>query len=57
MEDGNMSETPQVHFASFGGKNTDWRSSPDEDPDDTQIETPADVVMMLGFDPAKYKEP
>jgi hypothetical protein len=32
----------------------DWRKSKDEDPDDEQIKTPKDVVMMLGFDPAGY---
>lgn len=44
----------------FGGVNKalpDWRKSKtiasEIDPDDEQIETPADVVAVLGFDPAK----
>ncbi len=33
-------------------KPVDWRKVEDVDPDDEQIKTPKDVVMMLGFDPA-----
>jgi hypothetical protein len=34
-------------------KPVNWRKADDPDPDDEEIETPKDVVMMLGFDPAK----
>ena len=49
-----MSDFPDAHFGSADAKPVDWRKVPDLDPDDTQLpETPRDVVMMLGFDPAK----
>jgi hypothetical protein len=35
----------------------DWRTTAlnDQDPDDEEITTPADVVAILGFDPAEEK--
>ena len=44
---------PNAHFGTADEPAVDWRSNDDPDPDDEQIETPVDVVMMLGFDPAK----
>lgn len=42
-----------VHFP-----DVDWREElDDEDPDDEEIETPADVVAVLGFDPREAEEP
>lgn len=40
-------------------EDVDWRALPDEpDPDDEELtETPDDVVLMLGFDPADDPEP
>jgi hypothetical protein len=43
---------PMAHFGSADKPVVDWRAIEDEDPDDEQIATPVDVVMMLGFDPA-----
>jgi len=39
----------------FGdGRQLDWRSELDEsDPDDDQIQTPEEVVSILGFDPSE----
>lgn len=38
----------------FTGAVPEWRTTLlEEDPDDEQIETPADVVEILGFDPAE----
>jgi hypothetical protein len=48
-----MSDFPDAHFGSADSKPADWRKTDDPDPDDEQIETPPDVVKMLGFDPAK----
>lgn len=46
----------EVNFGSVNAPLTDWRAndavSQDEDPDDEQIETPQDVIDVLGFDPA-----
>ena len=47
-----MSDLPEAHFGSSAQPLVDWRNVPDTDPDDEQIATPKDVVMMLGFDPA-----
>jgi phage-related protein (TIGR01555 family) len=47
------SDFPDAHFGSADRKPADWRKTDDPDPDDEQIETPPDVVKMLGFDPAK----
>ena len=34
-------------------RGVDWRKEPDDpDPDDDEVATPADVIAMLGFDPA-----
>lgn len=50
-----MSALPEAHFGSASEVRVDWRDAPDSDPDDELIvPTPRDVVMMLGFDPAKY---
>ena len=42
-----------VYFGDTLANEVDWRDRPDEvDPDDEElIETPIDVVRMLGFDP------
>jgi hypothetical protein len=46
-------QLPEAHFEG-NGQLPDWRiEDPDDDPDDEEIKTPEDVVMMLGFDPAK----
>lgn len=46
--------TDTVHFGAIDGMLPDWRADDnDADPDDEQCETPADVVAILGFDPAK----
>lgn len=49
-----MSDTfPGARFGSADEKPVDWKKAPDADPDDEQLaETPADIVAMLGFDPA-----
>lgn len=47
-----MSDFPDAHFGSAESKPPNWRKTTDADPDDEEIETPEDVVMMLGFDPA-----
>jgi hypothetical protein len=44
---------PDAHFGTADKPMVDWRLTDDPDPDDEEIETPKDVVMMLGFDPAK----
>jgi hypothetical protein len=47
---------PDVYFGKYGRSTKDWRSAlvNQEDPDDELLyETPADVVGMLGFDPAE----
>ena len=48
-----MKQPPDAHFGEADSKRPDWRKTKDPDPDDEEIETPKDVVMMLGFDPAK----
>lgn len=47
-----MNQLPEAHFGTAAKPRADWRDVADPDPDDDQIETPKDVVMMLGFDPA-----
>lgn len=50
-------DLPEVHFGSATEMpRVDWRKDADVDPDDEQIVTPKDVVMMLGFDPADVME-
>jgi hypothetical protein len=46
---------PDAHFGTPDSPPADWRKTHDEAPDDDEqlAETPADVVAMLGFDPAK----
>jgi hypothetical protein len=59
-----MSEIPgletDVHFGEIDKPLPDWRddeSVVDEvDPDDEEIETPEDVVSILGFDPLELSE-
>lgn len=47
-------ELPDVHFGSVDAPKANWREYDEPDPDDEQLdETPSDVVMMLGFDPAE----
>jgi hypothetical protein len=53
MEDGCMSVFPDAHFGAVDAPLPDWRKIDDPDPDDELIETPPDVIAMLGFDPAK----
>lgn len=48
-----MSVFPYAHFGSVDAPLPDWRKIDDPDPDDELIETPPDVIAMLGFDPAK----
>lgn len=48
-----MSDLPDAHFGNADSKPAEWRDTEDVDPDDEEIETPKDVVMMLGFDPSK----
>ena len=47
-------ELPDAHFGSAGAALPDWREDDfdDDDSDEVLEETPADVVEMLGFDPA-----
>lgn len=46
-----MNEFPNAVFE--GHAHPDWKDAPDEDADDEPIETPHDVIAILGFDPAK----
>ena len=50
-----MTPSPMAWFGKAGAKPVDWRKVDDDDidPDDEEIETPPDVVAMLGFDPAE----
>jgi hypothetical protein len=52
--------TDKFPNARFGDRPwVNWRDLPeieDDDPDDEQIETPEDVIEMLGFDPAEDDE-
>jgi hypothetical protein len=52
--------TDKFPNARFGDRpSVNWRDLPDiedDDPDDEQIETPEDVVELLGFDPAEDDE-
>jgi hypothetical protein len=46
-----------THIAPVGEKPIDWRKLPDDSADDdAEIETPADIVKILGFDPAREKQ-
>ena len=55
-----MSLFPSVHFGAVDAEKTDWRSPQfaDNTPDDdAELDpTPADVVDLLGFDPAEFDE-
>jgi hypothetical protein len=45
---------PKVYFGAVNDDPVNWQDMDDDDPDDEELaETPADVVFMLGFDPAK----
>lgn len=45
---------PDVYFGRVSENPVDWRKKKDESADDDEmIETPPDVVGILGFDPAK----
>ena len=48
-----MARTFDVYFGSVKEAPLDWRSLPDDSPDDDALlaVTPADVVGILGFDP------
>ncbi len=55
-----MTWLPEAKFGTAVTASPDWRkSAPDDGPDDDAplAETPADVVAMLGFDPAAVAEP
>jgi hypothetical protein len=45
-----------IYFGGVGEPGVNWRNLPDEtDPDDEELEeTPADVVLLLGFDPKEF---
>lgn len=48
-------DLPIAQFGEAQEKPYDWRNDPhgdDPDPDDEEIETPKDIIAMLGFDPA-----
>lgn len=48
---------PSARFGSATAPLPDWRAAEDiDDPDDEEIETPPDVIDMLGFDPAAGEE-
>jgi hypothetical protein len=45
-------QLPDVHFGTPETPLPDWRKEPEDDQDDDAlIETPEDVIEMLGFDP------
>ena len=45
---------PKAHFGTADAPLPEVVAEDDDfDPDDEEIETPPDVIMMLGFDPAK----
>jgi hypothetical protein len=45
---------PIAYFGNMKKARPDWREEQDDTPDDDEElpETPADVIAMLGFDPA-----
>lgn len=52
---------PQLSEVNFGSVNNplpDWRANDsvanDDDPDDEVVETPEDVIEILGFDPLEF---
>ncbi|RYF15943.1 MAG: hypothetical protein EOO77_12880 [Oxalobacteraceae bacterium] len=48
---------PDIHFGPVDAPPVDWRAHDEPDPDDEELpETPASVVMMLGFDPAAPRD-
>ena len=50
-----MIDLPDAHFEGSTGE--EWKDFDEVDPDDEELdETPADVVMMLGFDPKDADE-
>lgn len=53
VEEEDADKFPQAHFGSADEEPMSWRDEPDvdDDPDDEEIETPEDVIEMLGFDP------
>ena len=50
-----MKEIPQIQIGPVGNPKVNWRLQPvEEDPDDEELaETPAEIVAVLGFDPAE----
>lgn len=44
-------EPVSVHFGAVGAPPPDWRKVVDFDPDDEEIDTPKDIIELLGFDP------
>jgi hypothetical protein len=49
---------PDIWFGQPGERGVNWRDLPEEpDPDDEELEeTPADVVLLLGFDPKEFSQ-
>lgn len=48
---------PDVYFGSVNSEPMNWRKAPpDQSPDDDSrlVNTPADVIAMLGFDPNDF---
>jgi hypothetical protein len=57
MSDDNRINFPDARFGTADTSLPNWRKTPaGHDPDDEQIETPKDVVEMLGFDPADAED-
>lgn len=51
-----MRAIPDARFGSAEAEDADWRAAPDADADDELLpETPADVILMLGFDPLEVE--
>ena len=52
-------EIPEVSFGSQKASETNWRkvidNSADIDTDDDLLETPADIIAMIGFDPKELE--
>jgi hypothetical protein len=47
-----MSVLENIHIGPFDQKPENWRDRPDDSPDDDEeIDTPNDVVRILGFNP------
>jgi len=55
-----VGQNSAVHFGGVDAPLPDWRKADtdaDDDPDDEELdETPADVLMILGFDPKELSD-